>query len=213
MNSTTLIAAGAGIFVVLVVGILIIRRRSGDYDLDDDEDDWDDDDDDEEPLPFRNSRSAQKPQQRAAPATVRGGPTGRPSSSGPGGPPKSASSGPSSGPPGRGPRGPPRSTSGGPPSGPLRGQRTPKTAAKKVSSFADEPEPEVDTSAKVRKAKLNIDLSIFEEWQADDRESAADWVESSLADGENERTILMQLQETGWSAPQSRAIFNIGRSR
>ena len=213
MNSTTLIAAGAGIFAVLLVGILIIRRRGGDYDFDDDEDDWDDDDDDEEPLPFRNSRSAQKPQQQAAPATVRGGPTGRPSSRGPGGPPKSASSGPSSGPPGRGPGGPPKSTSGGPPSGPPRGQRTPKTAAKKVSSFAEEPEPEVDTSAKVRKAKLNIDLSIFEEWQADDRESAADWVESSLADGENERTILMQLQETGWSAPQSRAIFNIGRSR
>jgi hypothetical protein len=24
---------------------------------------------------------------------------------------------------------------------------------------------------------------------------------------------MMQLQETGWTAPQSRAIFNMGRSR
>jgi hypothetical protein len=211
ISSTTLVAIGVGMFVVLLVGILIIRRRGGNYDLDDDEDDWDDDDEEDEPLPFLNSRSAQKPQQRAAPATVRSGPTGSPASSKPSGPPKSDSSGPSSVPPGRGPGGPPKSTSSGPP----RGERTPKTAAKKISSFAEEPEPkpEAETSAKVRKAKLNIDLSIFEEWQADDRESAADWVESSLADGENERTILMQLQETGWSAPQSRAIFNIGRSR
>ena len=211
ISSTTLVAIGVGMFVVLLVGILIIRRRGGNYDLDDDEDDWDDDDEEDEPLPFPNSRSAQKPQQRAAPATVRSGPTGSPASSKPSGPPKSDSSGPSSVPPGRGPGGPPKSTSSGPP----RGERTPKTAAKKISSFAEEPEPkpEAETSAKVRKAKLNIDLSIFEEWQADDRESAADWVESSLADGENERTILMQLQETGWSAPQSRAIFNIGRSR
>jgi hypothetical protein len=88
-----------------------------------------------------------------------------------------------------------------------------KTAAKKVTTFVDEPKHDAEPSAKVRKAKLNIDLSIFEEWQVEDRESAADWVHSALAEGENERNILMQLQETGWSAPQSRAIFNIGRSR
>jgi hypothetical protein len=60
---------------------------------------------------------------------------------------------------------------------------------------------------------LKIDLSIFEDWQTDDRESAADWVRSSLDEGDEERLIMMQLQETGWSAPQSRAIFNMGRSR
>jgi hypothetical protein len=70
-----------------------------------------------------------------------------------------------------------------------------------------------DGAAKVRKAKLKIDLSIFEDWQTDDREAAADWARSSIDDGDDERSILMQLQETGWSAPQSRAIFNIARSR
>tara|TARA_B110000467_G_C18075339_1_gene343649 strand:- start:129 stop:392 length:264 start_codon:yes stop_codon:yes gene_type:complete len=84
-------------------------------------------------------------------------------------------------------------------------------------SFADQSEPESEveeeSSAKVRKASFKIDLSIFEDWQAEDRESAADWVRSSLAEGDEERSIMMQLQETGWSAPQSRAIFNMGRSR
>ena len=215
LGSTTLIAAGIGLLFVLLVGILILRRRGDDYDFDDDEDDWDDDDEDE-PLPFRNSRSTQKPQQRAAPA--RGGSTGRPAGRGPDGPSKSAakppsSGGPSSGPPGRGPGGPPKSSASKPPSGPPRGERSVKTAAKKVTTFVDEPKHDAEPSAKVRKAKLNIDLSIFEEWQVEDRESAAEWVHSALAEGENERNILMQLQETGWSAPQSRAIFNIGRSR
>jgi len=216
LGSTTLIAGGIGLLVVLLVGILILRRRGDDYDWDDDEDDWDDDDEEDEPLPFRNSRTAQKPQQRAAPA--RGGPTALPAGRGPGSPPKSnakppSSGGPTSGPPGRGPGGPPKGGTSKPPSGPPRGDRSVKTAAKKVTTFADEPQPDAEPSAKVRKAKLNIDLSIFEEWQVEDRESAADWVHSSLAEGENERNILMQLQETGWSAPQSRAIFNIGRSR
>ena len=102
-----------------------------------------------------------------------------------------------------------------PPSGPARSTPKPRPQPSKSTSFNEEPEPSAESegSAKVRKAKLKVDLSIFEDWQADDREAAADWVEESLADGENERTILMQLQQTGWSAPQSRAIFNIGRSR
>ena len=70
-----------------------------------------------------------------------------------------------------------------------------------------------DRAAKVRKARIKIDLSIFEDWQAEDRESAADWVRTAIDDDEQERSILMQLQETGWSAPQSRAIYDLGRSR
>ena len=87
------------------------------------------------------------------------------------------------------------------------------TATKVSSKVAVEEAPEEDGAAKVRKAKINIDLSIFEDWQADDRESAADWVRSAIDDDEQERSILMQLQETGWSAPQSRAIYDLGRSR
>jgi len=65
----------------------------------------------------------------------------------------------------------------------------------------------------VRKAKIHVDLSIFEAWQAEDREAAVDWVVGALADGEDERTMLMQLQETGWSAEQSRAICDLARNR
>ena len=93
----------------------------------------------------------------------------------------------------------------------MRG-RTAPTKAAEVESTPDEAASE-DGSAKVRKARIKIDLTIFEDWQTDDRESAADWVRTALDDGDAERTILMQLQETGWSAPQSRAIFDLGRSR
>lgn len=68
-------------------------------------------------------------------------------------------------------------------------------------------------SAKVRKAKIQVDLSIFEDWQADDRESAVDWVVGAFADGDEERTVLMQLQETGWTAEQSRAICNLAKNK
>jgi len=70
-----------------------------------------------------------------------------------------------------------------------------------------------EPSAKVRKAKINVDLSIFEDWQVDDRDSAVDWVVDELSDGEEERGILMQLQGIGWSAEQSRAIFNLARNK
>jgi hypothetical protein len=68
-------------------------------------------------------------------------------------------------------------------------------------------------SAKVRKAKIQVDLSIFEDWQADDRESAVDWVVGAFAEGDEERTVLMQLQETGWTAEQSRAICNLAKNK
>lgn len=214
MSSTNLVAGGVGLFVVLLVGIVLLRRRGDEYDLDDDEDDWDEEDD--EPLPFRNSRAAMRPQ-RKAPSTTTDGPSGRSPSRGPGGPPKSSpgkpAAGPSRGPPGRGPGGPPKSASKPPSRGPPGSKTVPRTAAKKVSTVVEASEPDAESSAKVRKAKLKVDLSIFEEWQTADRESAADWVHEALADGDDERTILMQLQGTGWSAPQSRAIFNLGRNR
>ena len=56
-------------------------------------------------------------------------------------------------------------------------------------------------------------MTLFEDWQTDDREAAVDWVVAGLADEEQERTILMQLQETGWTAQQSRAIYDLARNR
>jgi hypothetical protein len=74
-------------------------------------------------------------------------------------------------------------------------------------------EAEEPSGKKVRKAKINIDLSIFEDWQAEDRVAAVDWVEGALAEGDQERTILMQLQETGWTAEQSRAICDLAKNK
>ena len=75
------------------------------------------------------------------------------------------------------------------------------------------PTDEDKSQKKVRKARIEVDMSLFEDWQADDREAAVDWVVTGLGDGEQERTILMQLQETGWTAQQSRAIFDLARNR
>ena len=72
---------------------------------------------------------------------------------------------------------------------------------------------EEPTGTKVRKAKINVDMTIFEDWQADDREAAVDWVVGAIGDGEEERTMLMQLQETGWTAEQSRAICNLAKNK
>ena len=61
--------------------------------------------------------------------------------------------------------------------------------------------------------QINVDMSIFEDWQTDDREAAVGWVVGAIGDGEEERTMLMQLQETGWSAEQSRAICNLAKNK
>ena len=47
-------------------------------------------------------------------------------------------------------------------------------------------------------------LSIFEDWQTDDSTAVDCGV--AMADGEEERTMLMQLQKTGWSAEQSEPL-------
>ncbi|MBT6923531.1 MAG: hypothetical protein HOA35_03225, partial [Euryarchaeota archaeon] len=203
--------AGVGALIGVVVLLVVIRRlfRSDEFDYDDDEDeDWDDDDGDYGSFAssFPSTRASpqqSKPQPKPAPT---GGPKGR-------GPTERAPGKASGGPPGRGPTsGPPQSKA---PAGPPRNRPGPsKVPATKVASkVAVEEAPDEDGAAKVRKARIKIDLSIFEDWQAEDRESAADWVRTAIDDDEQERSILMQLQETGWSAPQSRAIYDLGRSR
>ena len=56
-------------------------------------------------------------------------------------------------------------------------------------------------------------MDVFDDGQEDDREAAVDWVVGAFADGDEERTVLMQLQETGWTAQQSRAICSLARNK
>lgn len=204
---TIMVALGVGGLALALV-IVVIMRLTREDDDDDDDDEYDDffDDDDEEEESFLDSldkqraaplRQRPKPQ-ASAPAK---GPSSPPRRSGPGGPPGAASAGP----PKRGPGGPSRGSSS-----PSANKKAPaqKVAKKKSVSSSDE-----QPSAKVRKARIQVDMDIFEDWQADDRESAVDWVVGAFADGEQERTVLMQLQETGWTAPQSRAICDLAKNK
>ena len=54
-------------------------------------------------------------------------------------------------------------------------------------------------------------FSIFSQEELADRSAAIDWTKGALKDGDSERSILMQLQTTGWSAPQSRAIIDLSK--
>ena len=202
-----------GIVALLVLVIVIGRLRNRGYDFDDDDDDedfFDDDDDDDDffssfqskPMPSRST-----PLPSAGPS---GGPLGGSPSRGPSGPKRgppgrsAPSSAPSSrGPPGRGPPGgsmPPRSS-------PASTKAPVEQSVK--SDDADQPSPQ----KKVRRARIEVDLSLFEDWQNEDRDAAVDWVVGELSDGGQERTLLMQLQGTGWSAQQSRAIYDMARNQ
>ena len=55
-------------------------------------------------------------------------------------------------------------------------------------------------------------MSVFESGQEADRQLAVDWTIEALKQGDQERVILMQLQQTGWNAEQSRAIISIARN-
>ena len=190
VSKMALIGIVGGIIGLLVVIVIVLRlvRGNDDYDYDDDDDeDWDDDEDDFM-ASFRSSPkigSAKTPPSRGGSRSPTT-PQGR-------------------GPPGKAPpnRGPPGSNAG---------KAKPKANADVAESQADVDEDQGVKKTK-RKAKIKIDLSIFEGHQTADRESAASWVKQALSDGEEQRSIMMQLQETGWTAEQSRAIFDLGRSR
>ena len=203
---------GGLIVVVIIVGLVLrkLGNRGYDYDDEDDEDDFMDDDD---------SSFSSGNESRSAPVSSlpsRGSPqsTSPPSSSGPSRGPPGAKTGPSRGPP-VAKTGPSRGPPGGAPSGPKRTSQPVSVGKKPVgTTFGESSQPaEEKPQKKVRKARIEVDMSLFEDWQVDDREAAVDWVESGLGDGEQERTILMQLQETGWTAQQSRAIFDMARNR
>jgi hypothetical protein len=228
---------GGLILVLLIIGLVLrsLGGRGYDYDDDDDEDFFGDDED-EGDFSF-DSKSRAAPLSRS-PVGAKAGPSRGPpgAKTGPSRGPPGAKSGPSRGPPGakngpsRGPpgaktgpsRGPPgaksgpsRGPPGGAPSGPKRTSQPISAGKKPVGPSAGESSQTDDDKPqkKVRKARIEVDMSLFEDWQEDDREAAVDWVVTGLGDGEQERTILMQLQETGWTARQSRAIFDLARNR
>ena len=210
-----LLAAGIVSLLLLIVIISRIRNRGYDFDEDDDDDEdfFDDDEDDDDdffssfqtsPMPARST-----PKPAAGPS---GGPPGRtgpsrdspPMRKGPTGKP----GGPSTGPPGRGPS--PR----GPPGGAKPPQSTPVAKRTPVQqSVGIEDSDSATPQKKVRKARIEVDMSLFEDWQVDDRDAAVSWVLDELSAGEQERTLLMQLQGTGWSAQQSRAIYDMARNQ
>ncbi|MGB1233550.1 MAG: hypothetical protein ACPHF0_05235, partial [Poseidonia sp.] len=211
VDAGTIMIALGGLGGLLIVSLLVVRllRREDD----DDDDEYDDFFDDEE------EESILDTMDKAAAAPVRSRPTPQRASSpaakkGPSGPaPSRQTPMRQAGPPGRAPGEPPRGGGGPPGRGPSKkpspsqAKAPQKAGKKKVVSQEEEP------GKKVRKAKINVDMSIFEDWQADDREAAVDWVVGAFADGDQERTVLMQLQETGWTAEQSRAICNLAKNK
>ena len=239
LNMMTLIAAGGGVLLALILMLIVIRRVfSRGFDLDDDDDDedyYDDEDEDDfmssfyassKPMPSRNATSqGSLPPERNAPRSP-SGPPGR-ANSAPSGPPKSGpqargppgsppvsrstqnqtssteSKKPTAGPPGRGTpsRGPPGR---GPPGASGAIVESPSKVAKKKSVKV--------AGKKVRKANIQVDMSVFDSGQEADRQLAVDWTIEALSQGEQERVILMQLQQTGWNAEQSRAIISIARN-
>ena len=189
ISKMTLIGIVGGSITLLVIIVIVLRlvRGNDDYDEGDDDEDWDDEEDD-----FMASlRSSPKISSAKTPPSR--------------GNDRSPTTPPGRGPPGKSPssRGPPGSNAG---------KAKPKANTDVAESQADVEEDQGVKKTK-RKATMKVDLSIFEGNQTADRESAANWVKQALSDGEGQRNILMQLQETGWTAEQSRAIFDLGRSR
>jgi hypothetical protein len=217
VDAGTIMLALGGLGGLLIVGLVLARLMNRDEDDEDDDeyDDFFDDDEEEESFLDRLDRTTSAAPQRSRPGPQRA-PQSKQKSSGPSTPPPSGG-GPRKepGPTSRAPSGPSRRTSGGPPGrGPSKvsASKKPagpqKAAKKKVVNEAEE-----SSSKKVRKARINVDLSIFEDWQAEDRDAAVEWVAGALSEGDQERTMLMQLQETGWTAEQSRAICNLAKNK
>ena len=209
-----------GIVTLFLLAILIgrLRNRGYDYDDDDDEDFFDDDEDDffssfqSKPMPSRSV-----PQTSATPS--RGPPGGSGPSRGPSGPKRgppgsSSPSGPKRGPPGGStgsPSGPP---SRGPPGKAKPTSSAPVAKKSPANQKGGSEESEDNTpQKKVRRARIEVDMSLFEDWQSEDRDAAVSWVVGEMKEGQQERTLLMQLQGTGWSAQQSRAIYDMARNQ
>lgn len=218
------IGASAGGLLGLLVLLIVVRRVFRSSEDDDEDEDWFDDEDDDEPV--RTPARRREPVARETtpmPTPTPKAPTPAASSGPPGGPPGRK------GPPGGGPPGRKAPTAGGPPRAepkstkptvaarkPVNEPAVPKKAGRRrIEPDASPAEDDASTGPTRRRAKVAVDLSMFEDAQTADRNAAVAWVVDELGSGGVERTILMQLQSTGWSAEQSRAILDLasaGRS-
>ncbi len=196
------VAGGGGLFFLILIVIVVSRLRGGsdddwfDDDDDEDEDFYDDEEDDFMSNVLGNTRQSPTPARGPASGPTRGPPGAGPSRGPPG-------AGPSRGPPGASPtRGPPGASapSGRPPSGPMMPDHRGPARGKKVSK-----------RKAIGKQAVQIDPDLFGPDEVQDRDAAISWTKGALKDGESERGILMQLQTTGWSAPQSRAIIELSK--
>ena len=199
LSITWFIAVVAGIFVLLVL-IIILRNRG----LDDEEwfdDDYDGEEFEEERLSFLdNNRNRQQATQPRASIRLQG--------PGPSSPPPT---GPSGAPPPAPPRTQPSNIpAAGPPS--FARNVAPKTtsqvSAKKTSKKVKR---NGEGSKKVRRAVIEIEEDIFENVPQSSIDDAINGLGEVSSD--NERQLLMYLQERGWNAPQSRAIINLAKSK
>ena len=157
----------------------------------------------------------------------RSGPSGAPRNSAPSGPtrggrsgPPSGGRGPNSGPPSGG-RGPSNVPSGAPsnsaPSGPA-GAASNRAKKAKRTSVSEMPTSGDSNGPKLRKARavqstdrppwMKEEIPLFTPSEEDEKIDSVRWVWEELQENGNERTILMQLQESGWNARQSRAIID-----
>ena len=233
MESTLfmIVAGGGGLVLVTLVLFLILRSRGDDFDFEDDDDDedWFDEEpeDDfmsnilEDVAHCKHSARATNRTKRSSRTRPMGpGPRTGPPGAGPGrGPPSARGDRIASGPgPNRGPpmglakkwttwcRYEPWSTTGPDPRGPARGPAPPERLLEEVAKRKP-----INGDGRVRKAKVTIDPDLFDKDEMADRNAAIDWTKSALKQGQSERSILMQLQTTGWSAPQSRAIIDLSK--
>ncbi len=200
------LATSGGLGIIGLLFIIVNRLRGGD---DFESDDWLDDEDEDEDgfnqnVPFNTpTRETNRGPPGASPS--RGPPGASPSRGPPGASPSRGPPGasPSRGPPGASPsRGPPGGSR--PPSGPVSPDPRGPARGKKVAKR----KPIGGSQVKTQPA---IDPDLFSTEELADRLAAVDWTKGALRDGESERTMLMQLQTTGWSAPQSRAIIDISK--
>ena len=204
VSITTFIAIVAGIVVFLLIVIVILRNRGlDDEDWFDEDDDYDDDFE-EDRLSFLD-RERSKPRQVQTRAPIRQPSTQRtdPPRNGPqGGPPPRSITTESSAQRVNIPsRGPPKTARDNAPS---RLAVSSQKVARKVKKSGDE-------RKKVRRAIVEIEDDIFDNIP----KSSIDDAVADLGDvsADNERQLLMYLQENGWNAPQSRAIINLAKTK
>ena len=87
-------------------------------------------------------------------------------------------------------------------------QSSPKLAGKKVAKKLKKSE---DSGKKVRRAVAEVEEDIFENVPQSAIDESIDEISNYSLD--NERQLLMYLQEKGWNAPQSRAIINMVKTK